>query len=313
MFDVVVAQAESTAGARVGELYPALERGYEGLVVGSLDVAVLETLDVVFVALPAGASQDLVASLAGRVRLVVDLGADFRLQDAAAYPLWYGWEHRAAGLLHRAVYGLPELYREQLRGAGLVAAPGCYVTAAALGLRPLVEVGLLEDTGLIVDGASGTSGAGKSLAPGLHHPLANERFAPYGLLHHRHTPEMEQVIGAEVLFTPHLAPMTRGILTTCYGRSRASVTTDSLLEVLAKRYEGEPFVNVTANVPSTADAYGSNVAHLTARADARTGWVIVISAIDNLVKGGSGQAIQAANVALGIEETSGLPLVGLSP
>jgi N-acetyl-gamma-glutamyl-phosphate reductase len=313
VLDVVVAQAESTAGARVGELYPALERGYEGLVVESLDVAVLETLEVVFVALPAGASQDVVASLAGRVRLVVDLGADFRLKDAAAYPQWYGWEHRAAELLHRAVYGLPELYREQLRGAGLVAAPGCYVTAAALGLRPLAEVGLLEERGVIVDGASGTSGAGKALAPGLHHPLANERFAPYGLLNHRHTPEMEQVIGAEVLFTPHLAPMTRGILATCYGRSRAPVTTDSLLEVLAKRYEGEPFVNVTEKVPSTADAYGSNVAHLTARADARTGWVLVISAIDNLVKGGSGQAIQAANVALGIEETSGLPLVGLSP
>lgn len=311
--DVAIAQADSTAGSAIGEVYPALGRAYRELVIDGLDPGGLEQLDVVFVALPSGSSQDVVAALCGRVPLVVDLGADFRLRDAAAYPRWYGWEHSVPELLGTAVYGLPELYRRQLVGAGLIAAPGCYVTAAAVGLQPLVAGGLLEPSGIIVDGASGTSGAGKSPAANLHHPLANERYAPYALLDHRHTPEMEQVIGAEVLFTPHLAPMTRGILTTCYARPAVRLTTESVLSRLAEAYTSEPFVNVTAGLPSTADAYGSNVVHVTARADERTGWVVVISALDNLVKGGSGQAIQAANVALGLPETAGLPLVGLSP
>jgi len=313
VLDVAVAQGESTAGSAIGDLYPALGRAYRELVVAELDTAPLEQLDVVFVALPSKASQVVVSALAGHVRLVVDLGADFRLKDAALYPRWYGWEHSVPALLGEAVYGLPELYRRELVGAGLVAAPGCYVTAAAVGLQPLVASGLLEASGIVVDAASGTSGAGKSPAANLHHPLANERFAPYGLLDHRHTPEMEQVIGAQVLFTPHYAPMTRGLLTTSYARPAAGVTTDTLLEVLSDRYGNEPFVHVTGGIPSTADAYGSNVAHLTARADARTGWVVVIAAIDNLVKGGSGQAIQAANAALGIPETAGLPVAGLSP
>jgi N-acetyl-gamma-glutamyl-phosphate reductase len=313
VLDVAIAQADSTAGAALGDIYPALGRAYRHLVVDGLEIAPLEQLDVVFVALPSGTSQSVVGALTGRVQLVVDLGADFRLQDASAYPRWYGWEHSMPELLPRAVYGLPEIYRRQLSGASLIASPGCYVTAAAVGLQPLVAGGLVEPTGIIVDGASGTSGAGKSTSANLHHPLANERFVAYGVLDHRHTPEMEQVIGAELLFTPHLAPMTRGILTTSYARPAAPVTTESLLERLAERYDGEPFVNVMAGLPSTADAYGSNVVHLTARADDRTGWAVVMAAIDNLVKGGSGQAIQAANVALGLDETAGLPLVGLSP
>lgn len=313
VLDVALAQADSTAGSTIGEIYPALGRAYPDLVIDGLDPAALEQLDAVFVALPSGTSQKVVAALAGRVRLVVDLGADFRLQDTTAYPKWYGWEHSVPELLPSVVYGLPELYRQQLVGAGLVAAPGCYVTAAAIGLRPLVAGGFLETESIIVDGVSGTSGAGKSPSPNLHHALANERVVAYGVLDHRHTPEMEQVIGARVLFTPHLAPMTRGILATCYARPARPVTTDAVVAALADAYDGEPFVNVTAGLPSTADAYGSNVVHVTARADERTGWVIVLSALDNLVKGGSGQAIQAANVALGLEETSGLPRAGLSP
>jgi N-acetyl-gamma-glutamyl-phosphate reductase len=313
VFDVVAAQADSTAGSPVGAVYPALGRAYRDLVIDELDIAALERLDVVFVALPSGTSQTVVALLTGTVPLVVDLGADFRLRDPTAYPRWYGFEHSVPELLPRAVYGLPELRRHELVGAELVASPGCYVTAAAIALQPLVSSGVLQPKGIIVDAASGTSGAGKSPAAGLHHALVNERFAPYGLLDHRHTPEMEQIIGGEVLFTPHYAPMTRGILATCYGRPVRSTSTSELLEALCERYGSEPFVQVTAGLPSTADAYGSNVVHLTARADERTGWVIVIAAIDNLVKGGSGQAIQAANVALGLPETAGLPLVGLSP
>jgi len=313
VIDVAVAQADRTAGSRVADVYPALGRAYRDLLIDELDASALERLDVVFVALPSGTSQEVVKLLNGKVRLVVDLGADFRLRDPAAYPRWYGFDHAAPELLGRAVYGLPELRRRQLAGAGLVSAPGCYPTAAAVALEPLVSAGVLQPKGIIVDAASGTSGAGKSPSAGLHHPFANERFAPYGLLEHRHTPEMEQIIGAEVLFTPHLAPMTRGILATCYARPVSSTSTDDLLHSLDERYRSEPFVQVTSGLPSTADAYGSNVVHLTARSDERTGWVIVIAAIDNLVKGGSGQAIQAANVALGLPETAGLPLAGLSP
>ncbi|HLI44455.1 MAG TPA: Asd/ArgC dimerization domain-containing protein, partial [Acidimicrobiales bacterium] len=157
---------------------------------------------------------------------------------------------------------------------------------------------------------------GKGARSDLHHPLVNERLAPYGLLNHRHTPEMQQVLGAEILFTPHLAPVTRGILATCYARATPTSplrSSEEAVDVLREAYSNEPFVNVTDGIVSTADAYGSNVAHLTARADPRTGWVVVLAAIDNLVKGGSGQAIQAANLALGLPETAGLPLAGLAP
>jgi N-acetyl-gamma-glutamyl-phosphate reductase len=314
-FDVLTAQADSTAGAKLADIYPALAGAYRGLVVDELDIGALTGLDAVFVALPSGHSQDVVAALHTQVGLVVDLGADFRLKNADDYKVWYGFEHSRPGLLAAAVYGMPELYREELEDAKLVAAPGCYVTAASIALKPLVDSGLIDTKGIVIDAASGTSGGGKSPAAAFHHPLLNERFAPYGVLTHRHTPEIEQVIGAQVIFTPHLAPMTRGILATCYARPAEGEvpTTDSLLELLAQRYRNDAFVNVTPGLPSTADAYGSNVVHLTARYDTRTGWVVVISAIDNLVKGGAGQAIQAANVALRLPETAGLPLVGLSP
>jgi N-acetyl-gamma-glutamyl-phosphate reductase len=313
--DVAVAQAGATAGSAVADIYPALGRAYRDLVIDELDVGALRSLDVVFVALPSGQSQKVVSELAGDVQLVVDLGADFRLRDPSAYPKWYGFDHSVPELLAKARYGLPELFRTELVDARLIAAPGCYVTAASVPLAPLIASGMLATTGIVIDAASGTSGAGKSASDQFHHPLVNERFAAYGLLTHRHTPEIEQVIGAQVLFTPHLAPMTRGILATIYARPAAGVTvsTESLLSALGDRFRNEHFVNVTPGLPSTADAYGSNVVHLTARFDERTGWVVLISAIDNLVKGGSGQAIQAANVALGLPETAGLPLVGLSP
>jgi N-acetyl-gamma-glutamyl-phosphate reductase len=313
--DVVAVQAESTAGTSLGEVYPGLAPAYGDLAVGALEPGCLGGCDVVFVALPSGVSQAVVSSLVDKVRLVVDLGADFRLRDPALYEQWYGFSHSCPDLIGTAVYGLPELFRDELREATLVAAPGCYPTAASLALCPLVAAGLIERSGIIVDAASGTSGAGKSPSAGLHHPLVNERLTAYGLLTHRHTPEMEQVIGAEVLFTPHLAPMTRGILATCYARraTEEPVTTDQVVGQLRVQYAAEPFVHVSDGLPSTSDAYGSNVAHLTARVDRRTGWVVVISAIDNLVKGGAGQAVQAANVALGLAETAGLPTAALSP
>jgi len=311
--EVATVTAHARAGQLVGEYTPSLAAAYPGMVYEAAGPNTLDGLDLVFCALPHGESQRIVPALRDRVGVIVDLAADFRLRDPALYPTWYGEAHEAPELLDQAVYGLPELFRPPLAGATLIASAGCYPTAAGLALAPLVRAGLIEPSGIIVDAASGTSGAGRAATDSLHFGTVDENFVAYGLLTHRHTPEMQQILGAEVLFTPHLAPMTRGVLATCYARPARPVTTDSVLAALAEAYGGEPFVNVTAGLPSTADAYGSNVVHVTARADDRTGWVIVLSAIDNLVKGGSGQAIQAANVALGLEETSGLPRAGLSP
>ena len=315
-FEVAVVTAHSHAGETVGLHTPSLAAAYPGLVYEDQDAGRLDGLDLVFCALPHGESQRIIPSLQGRVGVVVDLAADFRLRDATVYPEWYGEEHVAPDLLAGAVYGLPELFREPLAGAHLIAAAGCYPTAAGLALAPLVRAGLVETEGIIVDAASGVSGAGRGLKETLHFGTVDEDFVAYGLLRHRHTPEIEQIVGAEVLFTPHLAPMVRGILATCYSRPAGrsgDLRTDTVQAVLHDAYDDEPFVVVTDAPPSTKATSGSNAAHVCARVDDRTGWVITLCALDNLVKGASGQAIQCANAALGLAETTGLPMAGLYP
>jgi N-acetyl-gamma-glutamyl-phosphate reductase len=313
-FEVGVATAHSHAGQPVGGHTPSLRAAYPGLVYEDTDPAVLDGLDLVFCALPHGESQKFVPGLRSRVGCIVDLAADFRLKDPALYPQWYGEEHAAPELLAEAAFGLPELFRDELPGATLVAAAGCYPTSAALALAPLLRRGLVEPSGIIVDAASGVSGAGRGAKENLHFGTVDEDFTAYGLLTHRHTPEMEQILGAQLLFTPHLAPMVRGILATCYARPVAGApTTATVLEALHDAYDAEPFVVVTDDPPSTKATSGSNVALVTARVDPRTGWVVALCALDNLVKGASGQAIQCANAALGLPETTGLPIAGLYP
>ena len=307
---VALATGDSTAGTRVADLYPSLAAAYPDLVLAPPDPAAAEGLDLVFLALPHGASQSLVPDLRKRVGKVIDLAADFRLRDASLYPTWYGSPHTAPDLLGEFAFGIPELFGDELRDADLVAAAGCYVTAAALALAPLVRAGAIEAEGVIVDAASGVSGAGRAPKGTSHFAAVDEDFVAYGLLDHRHTPEIEQATGATVLFTPHLAPMTRGILATCYARPASDADP---LAVLADFYAGEPFVAVGPASPSTKATAGSNRALLTARRDPRTGWVLVLCALDNLVKGASGQAVQCANLALGLPETAGLPIVGLYP
>jgi N-acetyl-gamma-glutamyl-phosphate reductase len=309
--EVVLATADTQAGGRLADLYPSLALAYPDVKLVAADPGEADGLDLVFLALPHGASQALVPELRGRVGTIVDLSADFRLKDPALYPQWYGAEHGCPDLLEEATFGIPELFRDQLKGATLIASAGCYVTAAALALAPLVQQSVIEPTGVIVDAASGVSGAGRAPKPNTHFNTVDEDFTAYGLLNHRHTPEIEQATGAQVLFTPHLAPMNRGILATCYGRP-AYGNRDPLV-TLEKFYEGEPFVVVSERSPSTKATLGSNSVHLTARFDERTGWVLVIAALDNLTKGAAGQAIQCANLALGLEETTGLPVVGVYP
>jgi N-acetyl-gamma-glutamyl-phosphate reductase len=313
-FEVGVATAHSHAGLPVGGHTPSLQAAYPGLVYEDTELGVLDGLDLVFCALPHGESQKFVPELHPRVGCIVDLAADFRLKDPALYPQWYGDEHAAPELLADAVFGLPELFRDDLAGATLVAAAGCYPTSAGLALAPLLRRGLVQPTGIIVDAASGVSGAGRGARENLHFGTVDEDFTAYGLLTHRHTPEMEQILGAQVLFTPHLAPMVRGILATCYARpAGTALTTSTVMEALHDAYDAEPFVVVTDDPPSTKATSGSNVAHVSARVDPRTGWVVTLCALDNLVKGASGQAIQCANAALGLAETSGLPVAGLYP
>ena len=270
-------------------------------------------------ACPHGHAQKLAPQIRGKVAHVVDLSADFRFDDPAIYPEWYGEAHVAPELLEDYVFGLPELFRDQLPGAELVAVAGCYVTTAALTLAPLLASGLIEPTGIIVDAASGASGAGRPPKPNTTFCTVDEDFTAYGLLTHRHTPEIEMAIGrhagtdAQVLFTPHLAPMNRGILATCYGRPVGSPSTDDVLACLHDAYADEPFVVVADRSPSTKATLGSNSVHLTARVDERTGTVLAIGALDNLVKGASGQGVQCANVVLGLPEDTGLAAAGLYP
>ncbi len=321
--EVVAATGDSTAGKAVAEVYPSLAAAYPQAKFVPAAAQAASGCDLAFCALPHGASQALVPELRNETTHIVDLAADFRLSDPALYPQWYGEDHHAPELLDEFVYGLPELFREAIKGAELVAAPGCYVTAASLALAPLVAAGAIEARGIIIDAASGVSGAGRAAKASTSFCTVDEDFVAYGLLAHRHTPEIEMAISkhcnggdvgdVQVLFTPHLAPMNRGILATCYARPSAATTTDQVLGLLAETYQDEPFVVVSERLPSTKATLGSNSVHLSARADPRTGWVVVIAALDNLVKGASGQAVQCANLSLGIDETAGLTTTGLYP
>lgn len=311
--DLVLATGDSTAGRRAADLYPSLATAYPDLVFSEFDPAAAGGLDLVFLGLPHQASMELAPQLVGNVGCVVDLSAAFRLKDAAQYPIFYGFEHSELDLLDRAVFGLPELHRDELAGAPLIATPGCHVTAATLALRPLVEAALIESTGVIVNNVTGITGAGRNPTETNVFTNIDSNVVAYGLTHHRHTPEMEQEIGAQVTFTPHLVPMSRGILATCYAQPTPDCSADRLMGALHEFYVDEPFTTVIDVAPATKSVLGSNAAHVSARFDERTGTVISMCAIDNLTKGASGGALQAANVALGLDETAGLATIGLAP
>ncbi|MGC8481965.1 MAG: N-acetyl-gamma-glutamyl-phosphate reductase, partial [Acidimicrobiales bacterium] len=250
----------------------------------------------------------------GLVDHVIDLAADFRLGTSLEYEEWYGRPHGNIAYLERAVYGLPELDRSRLPGAPLVAVAGCYVTAATLAIAPLIEGGLAERVGVVVDAASGVSGAGRTLRAASMYGAIAENFSAYGLFRHRHTIEIERNTGAQILFTPHLAPMFRGILATCYLRPTAELHeavvhgegAATLRSCFEDRYRDEVFVRLSDQPPDTKSVAHSNNVALWADVDPRTGWVVVISALDNLTKGAAGQAVQCANIVMGLDEATGL-------
>jgi len=301
---------ESKAGQKVGAVHPHLAAAYPEASIEKFEQSELDGIDLVFASLPHGHSQRLAATIIARGIPFVDLGADFRLDDPETYERWYGHAHGAPELLGSFAYGIPELNRAAIRSAKTVAAAGCYATAAILALKPLADAGLVDSASLIVDAASGVSGAGREAKESTGFSTVGGSFSAYGLLSHRHTAEMEMALKGAVLFTPHLVPMSRGILATCYGTATGPCDP---LELLRTFYAAEPFVHVAVDPPATKWLSGSNGVQLTARYDKRTGRVLALSAIDNLGKGAAGQMIQCANLMLGLDETAGLTTIGVYP
>jgi N-acetyl-gamma-glutamyl-phosphate reductase len=282
----------------------------------------LPPVDAVFLALPHGTAASMVPSIVESGAAVIDLGPDFRLRNPADYPTWYRFDHPHAELLDAAVYGLPELHRDALvalRGAGtaIVGSPGCYPTATLLAVAPLARAGLIDD--LVIDAKSGVSGAGREAKPELMFGEVNESVKAYGIGGHRHAAEIEQELrelgwdGGAVDFLPHLIPMTRGILSAVHVRPSLSTTQAELDALYAAAYRDEPFVSVVAAAPATKHVLGSNRVHVSVHHDPRTGRILAIGVIDNLVKGAAGQAIQAFNLVHGLPETAGLEQLPLAP
>ncbi len=294
----------SAAGKKLGEVFPHLEIE---LAIGSE----LGEVDIAFSALPHKESAAEVIPLLRKEVRVIDLSADFRLNDPALYPTWYGFSHPAPDLLGEAAFGLTEFYRSKIASAQLIANPGCYPTGAILALAPAIKAGLVSNR-FIVDSKSGVSGAGRSLSLGTHFAEANENVTAYALDGHRHLPEISQELSklggssAEVTFVPHLIPMTRGILTTAYATLSRQIEPAELRRIYAEFYKNEPFVRVTSAPPQTKHTWGSNMCLVYPSLDPRTGTIIAVSALDNLVKGAAGQAVQNMNVMLGLDEGMGL-------
>jgi N-acetyl-gamma-glutamyl-phosphate reductase len=266
--------------------------------------------ECVFSCLPHGASAAVVPPLLDAGARIVDLSADYRLNDAEVYNQWYGHKHTDPGRLGKVVYGLPELFRKDIPAAGLVANPGCYPTSAILALAPLLKAGLIETADIIVDSKSGVSGGGRTPKLTFHYPECNESISAYNIGRHRHTPEIDQVLSAaagkpvEVIFTPQLVPMDRGILTTVYARPVGTVSEEKLMRTFADFYEDEPFVRVVEHLPGTKDCAFTNYCDVTARVV--RGRVMTISCIDNLIKGASGAAVQNFNLMFGYPEITAL-------
>jgi N-acetyl-gamma-glutamyl-phosphate reductase len=311
--------AKGHAGQSLAQVFPHLA-GLDLPDLVTTDEVDWSGIDVAFGSLPHGASHGEIRKLPGSVK-VIDMSADFRLRDPKTYAEWYGGEHSAPDLIKDAVYGLTEHYRDKIRTARLVACPGCYPTAVLLALLPLAKEKLIAAEDIIVDAKSGVSGAGRTLKQNILFSEAGEGLSPYGIGNHRHVPEIEQELGAaaksqvRINFTPHLVPMSRGELCTSYVRLAGKATAAELRKALTDAYADAPFVRVVEEgvIPATQHVRGSNYCHIGVFADRIQGRAIVVSAIDNLVKGSAGQALQNFNLMFGFEETTGLEQLPLFP
>lgn len=311
----------SYVGMPLSEVYPHLFK-YNHLTCEKADLAkIFDISDLVFIALPHGHSMSVAQEGAQYGKKVIDLGADFRFSDYQIYEKWYKVEHQAKKLLPEAVYALPEVNREEIKGAWLVANPGCYPTSAILGLAPLMQEKLIETDSIVIDSKSGVSGAGRGLSLGAHFSEINENFKAYSVAVHRHTPEIEQILGRiageqlTITFTPHLMPLTRGILSTAYARLSSDTSVERLRQLYQEYYKDEFFVRLLpeGTLPQTKWVAGTNHCDIGLTVDTRTGRVIVVTAIDNIVKGASGQAVQNMNIICDLPEDTALDGPGVYP
>ncbi len=303
--------ASASAGQRVDAVYPAFSGTVE-LAYESWDAAGCADCDLVFIAVPSGESMKIVPELLQSGPRVIDLSGDFRLPDAALYERYYAHTHAAPHLLGQAVYGLPELHRPEIAGARLVANPGCYPTSAILGLLPLLEDKLIDPTGIVITSMSGVSGAGRSAALELSFAEVNENIRAYKIGNHQHIPEIETILGVVAVtkvslsFVPHLVPLTRGLYTTIHADLDVSLTTDELFEVFRQRYQEEPFVRMRRHAPQVRDVARTNYCDIAVHINSSTRQAVVVSVIDNLMKGAAGQAVQNMNIMFGLPESEGL-------
>ncbi|HHX78010.1 MAG TPA: N-acetyl-gamma-glutamyl-phosphate reductase [Firmicutes bacterium] len=311
--EISLVTSESYAGQKYSQVYPEFKGVFEQ-VLEKYRKEALSRADVLFSALPHGSSREKVPELLEAADKVIDLSGDYRLKDASLYAAWYGYEREGDPLLKESVYGLPEINRENIAGARLVANPGCYPTSALIGLKPLLTAGVAVADDIIIDAKSGVTGAGRTPKLPYHYPEMNDNFKAYKVTGHQHTPEIEeQAAGlagekALVRFTPHLLPLNRGILSTIYLKLKEPFTEEDLFTFYHACYDEEPFVRIldAPGLPETRYVMGTNFCDVSLRLDDRTGRVIVITAIDNLVKGAAGQAVQNLNILMGWPETEGL-------
>ena len=318
--EIVHLTSERHTGERISKLYPHLTHIYDNILDSMEDVhRMAEDSDVLFIALPHGHAMKLVKAIAGLPVHIIDLGADYRFADTSVYEAWYHVPHTDPEA--ERVYGLAELYRDAIRGAHLIGNAGCYTTAGILALTPLVQEHLVQMDSILVDAVSGVSGAGRTPKESTHFPEFYDSFTAYGAVSHRHTPEIEQALSEQagepvtINFTPHLAPISRGILVTCYATLCEGVTAEAVDAVYEKMYADEYFIRLLGrgSYPATKYVRGTNYCDIAWHIDPRTHRVIVFSVIDNLVKGAAGQAIQNMNIAFGLDERAGLDLVPMYP
>lgn len=311
--------SESHSGEPISDVHPHLSE-LTGASFISMDDLNPDDLDVMFLGLPHGVSmQFLNKSHAYNHCVVIDLSGDFRLSTPASYEMWYGKKHVMPDLVGHTVYGLPELFRDEIRGRNLIANPGCYPTSSILPLAPLVRESVISTDHIIVDSKSGVTGAGAAPNSKTHYPAVNDNFSAYALKSHRHTPEIQETLERysgqtlNILFTPHLLPVNRGILSTIYARPEGSVNQKQLDEIFNDHYHKEPFIRLRKEPPQIQHVRGTNLCDIYATYDDRTGTILIVSCIDNLVKGAAGQAVQNMNIRFGLNETTGLLHAPLTP
>lgn len=316
--DIKVITSESKTGQQFSDIHPVFTQIVDQELKSADEIADMD-LDAVFLALPHGVSMEYVEKFKDLDLKIVDLSGDFRLSSPEVYESWYNKDHTYQEGFKKAVYGLPELHRDEIRKTNLVANPGCYPTASILGLAPLIKEGLIDEKSIIIDAKSGTTGAGVKAKPATHFSNVNDNFKSYGLKRHRHTVEIEEQLsglqdeGIRVQFTPHLLPLDRGILATIYATPGKKIGEKELKQAYADFYQEHPFVRLRDTAPSLKDVRGTNLCDVFVTYDERTDRIIVISAIDNLVKGSAGAAIQNLNLMFGLDECMGLKTVGMYP